>query len=107
MKLNQTFEPPARLSERAQRLWCELVPARARSPERLALLETALRTLDRAEAAAAVVEKQGMVVKTKRTGALHVHPLLKVEKDQRQLFLRCWQELSFSWRSELDGSEGL
>lgn len=47
--------PPPHLSERAQALWREVVPRRAVSPERLALLQVALEALERADAASAIV----------------------------------------------------
>lgn len=95
--------PPAHLSQRAQGLWREIVPRRAVSPERLVLLQVALEALDRADAATEVIERQGMVTTTKTTGAVHVHPLVKVERESRQLFARCWSEMGLSWSVELDG----
>lgn len=95
--------PPEHLSQCAQVLWREVVPRRTISPERLALLQVALEALDRADAATAVIEREGMVTTTKTTGAVHVHPLVKVERESRQLFLRCWQELALGWSMELDG----
>lgn len=86
-------EPPAHLSERAKALWRAVVPDRARSPGRLALVQTALEALDRADAAAAVIEQEGMLCETRVTGTKHVNPLLKVEKDNRQLFARLWSDL--------------
>lgn len=91
------------VSERAQALWREVVPRRAVSPERLALLQVALEALDRADAATAVIEQEGMVTTTKTTGAVHIHPLVKVERESRQLFARCWREMGLSWSVELDG----
>lgn len=96
-------EPPAHLSEKAKALWREVVPRRCRSPERIALLEVALRSLDRADMAAAAIESEGMITKTETTGAVHVHPLVKVERESRQLFARIWGSMSLEWDYHLDG----
>lgn len=96
-------EPPAHLSERAQSLWRDLVPRRARSPERLVLLRAALEALDRADAAQEALAREGMVLRTETTGVTHVHPLVKVEEKSRQLFARIWRDLSLGWASDIDG----
>src|SRR5438046_912669 len=86
-------EPPAHLSERAAGLWRELVPRRARSPERLALLQTALEALDRSDEAREAINKEGLTSKTEKTGALHIHPAVRVERESRMLFMKCWSAL--------------
>lgn len=96
-------EPPEHLSERAKGLWREVVPRRALSPGRLALLQTALEALDRAEECRVAIGRDGLVSKTETTGAVHVHPLLKAEKDSRQLFARLWTALDLQWDFEVDG----
>jgi len=99
-------EPPEHLSERSKALWRAIVPRRAVSPGRLALLQTALEALDRAEEARQAIAQQGLVTVTKTTGAVHINPLLKVEKDNRQLFARIWCELSLHWDVTVDGAAG-
>lgn len=99
----QIPEPPAGLSEKAKALWNDVVPRRCRSPERLALLAVALQSLDRADAAATVIGCEGMLTKTETTGVVHVHPLLKIERDARQLFARIWGSLALEWDFHLDG----
>jgi len=49
------------------------------------------------------VERDGMTTTTKTTGAVHLHPLLKVEKESRQQFLRAWAAMGLIWYAELDG----
>jgi P27 family predicted phage terminase small subunit len=95
-------EPPAHLSQASQALWRRIVPKRAKSPGRLALLTTALGALDRADAAGAVIEREGMVLTGKAGSLPHAHPLLRVEKDSRALFARCWADLHLGW----DQSDG-
>jgi hypothetical protein len=98
------FEPPSDLSDSSQRLWRAIVPRRALSPGRLALLTTALEARDRAEAARVAIEKDGLTSTTLTTGAIHAHPLLRVEKDFLALFTRCWVELGLGWDAQIDGT---
>lgn len=97
-------DPPSGLSERALYLWGSVVPARARSAGRLAVIEEALRALDRADAARVALDAEGMVSKTESTGALHVHPLVKVERENRALFVRLWQDLGLAFQQDLDAT---
>lgn len=87
-------EPPAHLSERAKELWRAVVPGQVSSPGRLALLQTALEALDRADQAAAVIEREGLL--TGEGKMKHINPLLKAEKDNRQLFARLWKDLGLT-----------
>src|SRR5690606_11000959 len=101
--MDDRFNPPTHLSPRAASLWRSVVPSRARTPGRLAMIQTALEALDRADAARIAVETEGMVSVTKTTGAVHVHPLVKVERECRQQFARIWTELSLNYDSSIDG----
>ncbi|MCO6044638.1 hypothetical protein NG895_12040 [Aeoliella sp. ICT_H6.2] len=91
--MDDQFDPPAHLTARTQALWRSVVPKRAKTPERLAMLQTSLEALDRADGARAEVERTGMTTTTKTTGAVHLHPLLKVERESRQLFSKLWKDL--------------
>ena len=90
-------DPPAHLSDGSKALWRALVPRRAKSPERMALLTTALESRDRAETASAIVAREGVVLTTQKTGMVHLNPVLRLERDSRQLFVRCWQALGLEW----------
>ena len=105
-ELDPVYEPPAHLSPAAQSLWRAVVPDRARSIGRLILLETALESYDRALEAAEAVDQDGLSFKTESTGAIHIHPALKAEKEFRAQFMRTWQELGFDFESALDGRRG-
>jgi hypothetical protein len=60
------------------------------------LVEQALRALDRADEAAAIVTAEGMVVGG--TGKMaHCHPLLRIEKESRSLFSKLWGLLNLHW----------
>lgn len=65
------------------------------------MLLVALEARDRADAAAAVIATEGMVL-SKPGGVPRAHPLLRVEKDSRALFARCWSDLHLGW-GPLDG----
>lgn len=103
-KLEIVIEPPADFSDKARELWRAVVPARVRSPGGRALLELALRALDRAAMASAQVAEEGMLSITATTGAKHLHPLLKVERENRQLFARVMKDLGLDWHQPTDGA---
>lgn len=95
-------EAPAHLSERAQAVWRDVI-YRARSPGRRVYLQAALEALDRADQAARIVDAEGMTTTTKTSGAVHAHPAVKIEREQRALFARLWNTLHLHWDAQLDG----
>ncbi len=96
-------EVPSHLSERSKTLWRAVVPSRAKSAERQALVIAALDALDLADECRARVQEEGLTATTKTTGAVHVHPLMKIEKEQRSLFAKIWGQLNFQWNQTIDG----
>lgn len=90
------YNPPRHLSLRSRALWKEIVPHRVWSSERLVLLEMALDEFDRANQAREKLDKEGLTIRKGKGGLLHAHPLLKVERDSRQLFARIWSELGLN-----------
>ena len=96
-------EPPDHLSERSKQLWRDLVPKRAKSPGRLALLQTALEALDRADEARELISTEGLTTVTETTGAVHLNPLVKLERESRQAFMKAWGLLHFDFDIEIDG----
>lgn len=103
-KHTRAIPPPRHLSARAKRLWGAIVSRRAKSSERLVLLQAALEVLDRADEARKLLSTEGLTTKTKTTGAVHVHPLLKVEQEARQQFGKIWNDMGLSWCSDLDST---
>jgi P27 family predicted phage terminase small subunit len=93
---------PTHLSDRARLLWDQLVPQTATAARRT-LLAAALENLDRADAARRTVEAEGMTSKTQSTGALHVHPLLRVETEARWQAVKILQVLGLAAESALEG----
>lgn len=67
-------------------------------------MEQALRSLDRADEAAALVAVDGLTTTTKMTGAVRANPLLKIEREARADFARVWSGmLSLQWTTDTDG----
>ncbi len=97
--------PPDHLSETTKQLWRSIVPRRALSPERLALLRTALEALDRADQAREALLQEGLVFTTAKTGTKHVNPIVRIEKDARQQFLHAWSQLRLSSYFPMDEAE--
>jgi tryptophan 2,3-dioxygenase len=95
--------PPAGLSDGSLALWHAVVPRRAKSPERCALLESALRARDREVEARDLIAAAGMTFTSEETKTVHVHPLLRVEKDSRAAFLGAWRALHLEWSPEDSG----
>lgn len=80
--------PPRGLSARARRLWRDVLEAYVLDDgHELALLEEALRSLDRADQARALVDEEGLLV-LDRFGKASAHPGVAIERDARALFVR-------------------
>jgi hypothetical protein len=95
--------PPEHLSERSKRLWEELVGNRIKSPGRITMFQEALEALDLADQARQARIKEGLVTITKRSGVSHTNPLLKIERENRQLFTKIWTTLNLYWDTNIDG----
>lgn len=99
--------PPADLSERAKALWESAVADGTRSPGRLVLVQEALYALDRADQARALLTQEGLATTTKTTGAVHLHPAAKLERESRALFSKLWAELGFRFNVAIDSRPSL
>ena len=97
---------PDHLSDRSKALWRGVVPSRAKSAARLALVATALEALDRANECREAIAKEGMTSRTETTGALHVHPLVKVEAEARRQFAAIWRSLDLQCDRRVDSNFG-
>src|SRR5262249_55050168 len=85
--------PEGLSSERSRALWRAVVPRYVRGPQRRALLEEALAALDRAAQARAGIAWEGVTTTRGRSGVVHLHPLVRVEKDARAAFMKGWAQL--------------
>lgn len=95
-------EAPSHLSERSRELWREIVPRRAKSPERLTMLTVALEALDRLDQCRALLADEPLVSQDDDSKMPHAHPALRLEREARQTFTRLWIALGLDWWQELD-----
>lgn len=98
------LRPPTALTPRARAFWERLVPAQVNTEGRLAVLRIAIESLDRHDRARAIIQREGMVIKSKRGQMSHAHPLLKVEQECRRAFIRCWRQLRLRWNPSWEHS---
>jgi len=82
------------LSDNAKQIWNEYADVIVRSPGRKALFQTGLEALDRAEAARQIIEEEGMITITGKSGVAHAHPAIGIEKDSRSLALKVFKSLN-------------
>ena len=94
--------PPEHLSERSKSLWKELVGNRINSSGRITMFQEALEALDLADLAREARIKEGLITVTKRSGVSHINPLLKIERENRQLFAKIWTSLNLYWDKIID-----
>jgi len=97
------YPAPVGLSERSQALWAAVVPAQAISAGRRALVEEALRSLDRADQMREAVDRDGALTTNATTGMVHVNPCCKLEREARQAFSRLWTTMHLEWSTYEDG----
>ena len=83
---------PQGLSRRARGFWRQVITPDS-TGQSLVQAEVALRAFDRAEACATVIARDGLTTTTRRSGALHRHPLLDVERDARRDFRAAWGQV--------------
>jgi len=61
--------------------------------------------MDRAEQARLELVAATLTTTTETTKAVHVHPLLKVEREARQQFARIWSDLTLGFSNCEDGCD--
>ena len=88
-------QPPAGLEEPYQELWSRYA-YRMGYPGRLITFAQCLYALQRADQARQMVDRQGLTVTTKKTGMKHLNPLLKVEKENRDVAVKLWKQLGLN-----------
>ena len=92
---------PAHLSDKSKKIWKSVVPSDGKTLPRQTLILAALESLDRADAARAIIDKEGMLLLPGegQRGIAHCHPLLKVEKDSRALFAKLWVQMHMQYEA--------
>ncbi len=85
-------EAPPGLSQRSLDLWAHFAPPGEKEAGRRALLAEALRALDRADQARAMVDTDGLV--SGGGGKIaRAHPALRIERESRAAFAKLLQQL--------------
>jgi hypothetical protein len=90
--------PPKGLTPRSRAIWRAVLKDFDLVSHEKALLEEALRALDRADQARAEVDEGGLTYRD-RFGQPRPHPALAVERDNRGLFARTLRELGLDANS--------
>lgn len=96
------MKPPDHLSERSNELWRYYVGNTVNSLAEISIFQGALEALDRADEARKIIDGEGLVNITKTTGAVHINPLTKLEKESREHFLKAMKTLNLHFESNLD-----
>ena len=91
-------EPPKHLSDESKKIWLDQVTSNVKRP-RLKLFETALEYLDEANEMRSQIEREGRTLTTKKTGAVHKHPLIEHEARAREQFTKLWKILHLNFRN--------
>ncbi len=97
MARKKTIKPPEHLSEKSKDLWERYVGNEINAPARIALFLGGLEALDQADEARVLIKEQGLVHVTEKTGAVHINPLTKLEKEARAYVLRVFKTLNLTW----------
>lgn len=85
---------PSGLSDKSRRLWAEAMEIQRRwNGPRLEVLHQALCALDRSDQARAAVDAAGLTTTTESTGAVHLHPALRIEREARAQALKAFELL--------------
>lgn len=81
--------PPPDLAGKYARMWRSAVRNERNWPAtRLEMLHQAILALVRADQAKAVVDAEGLTSTTAATGAIHIHPAVKTEREMRAQAMR-------------------
>jgi len=88
---------PEHLSPRSKALWVNWVGSRINSAGRVEALRVGLEALGRADSFREIIERQGLIVISKRGKMPHNHPLLKEELSSRRLFPKIIHSLGLDW----------
>lgn len=86
-------EPPDHLTAESARLWRQTVRKYVFGLEGLPLLENALTALDRAREARHDIAANGIRWTNPDSGAVHVNPSVRVERDAMKEFRLTWKNL--------------
>jgi len=83
-------------SEESKAIWCRILREYELEPSSLLVLRHGLESLERLREVQVVIAKEGLQIPD-RFKQLKAHPLLTIERDCRQLFIRAMRQLGLSW----------
>lgn len=87
-------KPPKHLSAEARRWWRRVLAEYGiEDAAGLMILGQALEAYDRLREAQELIRRDGLIIATPATGAKHLHPAARVEKEARTLLLTAWKQL--------------
>lgn len=86
-------KPPKHLSAESKRWWRRIVQEYEIDSSGELLLQQALEALDRLREAQELIRRDGLILTTPATGAHHLHPAARVEKEARAALLAAWRAL--------------
>lgn len=92
MKKSAATKAPAHISRKAKEWWCKIVDEWVLDDAGLLILQSGLEAFDRMKAAAALIEKYGIVAPD-RFGQLKTNPAVLVERDSRAAMLAAFKQL--------------
>lgn len=101
----KVHQAPPHLSDRSKVLWKDLVPERAKSPGRLAMIRIALEDLDLHDKAREELTEAGLTFTTSTTRAVHMNPLLTVLAESHGRFLAAWKALGLVFDEVMDAEQ--
>jgi phage terminase small subunit len=96
-KKNKCPDTPRHFSDKTSLLWAEYAGKSINSPAKLALFQAGLEALDRADQASMLVASEGLTTKTGKSGVVHKHPALSIEKEARAQFVKIWKALNLNY----------
>ena len=103
MTSQKLADPPDHLSEPSKEIW-QRINHKIETPGRAILLQTGLESYDRALEAREQIKMDGLTWESKNSGAVHIHPLLKVEKESISLAVRVFIQLGLQhFEASLEG----
>lgn len=94
-------KPPVSLGKAGKAFWRRVVDGWTLDVAELEVLDQACATLDRAEQARAVLDKEGLTITAGR-GSIKTHPAAAIERDSRTLFARLVRDLGLQHADQLD-----
>ncbi len=84
------------LSKKAKAVFNYYCDTSVRTPGQRALLLQGLRAFDQAEAAAAIIAREGLAVTSERSGLTRAHTLLRVQREAEAAMIKVFKILELA-----------